>query len=356
MNTARGMTAPLHRIARRAVLLAATGAVVPVPATAQTGDEPIFAQLVQAFKKPYFSVGMLVQSVADFQIERSFPGTNGFTLANARLNVGGELDGGFGYFFQTNFAGSARILDARLSYRPVDAIRISVGQFKAPFSYELLTDAASLDFVNRAQVVSALAPARQLGAEVALGARAAPVGFSAGVFNGNAIGANANDNNALLYVARFRITPIRPSSQHHGRLLLGVNAGFSRDAAASLPAILPTSFAGDRTLLGADARYTDGPLLLSGEVIYAHLAPAVGPAIEPWGFHATAGYKPTARTQVLGRWDRLDRGLLATTDLIIFGFNAWPTRATEVQVNYLFDTDQATVDNHRLLVNLQLGF
>ena len=347
------------RVTSAAGLLRAAPALlcVALPATAQAQtDEPVLTQLVQTFKKPYLSVGMLVQSVADFQIERSFAGANGFALANARLNVGGELDGGFGYFFQTNFAGTARILDARLSYRPLNAVRVSAGQFKAPFSYELLTDAASTDFVNRSQVVTALAPGRQLGGELALGARAAPVGFSAGVFNGNAIGANANDNNALLYVARFRATPVRPPDGHAGRLLMGVNAAFSRDAAAALPAILPTPFAGDRTLLGADARYTDGPMLLSGEVIYAHLAPEVGPSIEPWGFHATAGYHPSPKTQVLARWDYLDPGVAAATSLILFGFNAWPTGATKMQVNYLFDTDQPGVDNHRLLVNFQLGF
>lgn len=327
---------------------------VSSPLAAQS-DEPEFGRLVESFKKPYFSVGVLIQTVADFQIERSEPGGNGFTLANARLNVGGELDGGFGYFLQANFAGSPTILDARLSYRPTRAVRLSVGQFKAPFSYEFLTSAASIDFVNRAQVVTTFAPNRQLGAEVAVGAASGPIGISAGVFNGNAFRANGNDGNDLMYVMRVSGTPVRSRPDRNTQLRFGVNAAFSQDAAAAIPGLV-TAFTGDRTLLGADARFTSGPVLLSGEVLYGRLDPPIGTTLEPWGFHATAGYKFTPKTQGLVRWDRLDLDFLGSRDLVIFGFNVWPTQATEMQVNYLFDTDQASFDNHQLLVNFQVGF
>lgn len=96
--------------------------------------------------------------------------------------------------------------------------------------------------------------------------------------------------------------------------------------------------------------------MIAGEVLYARLDPTVGAAREPWGFHATAGFMFSAKTQGLVRWDRVDLDPAAARDLLIFGFNAWPTRATEIQVNYLVDTDQAAFDNHQLMVNFQVGF
>lgn len=331
----------------------ASAVLVAVPLHAQ-GAEPVLDRLAATFKQPYLSVGLLVQTVADFQIERSMAGENGFSLANARLNVGGELDNGFGYFFQANFVTSPAILDARLSYRPGAAVRLSVGQFKVPFSYEFLTNAANIDFVNRSQAVSAFAPARQLGAEVAVGADG-PVGIAAGVFNGNGFQANGNDGSDFLYAIRASAMPVQPRPGSDARLVIGANAAVSQDDNVALPGVTP-SFTGDRALLGADARFTAGRLLLAGEVVYARLEPTVGAVRRPWGFHATAGLKLSPQTQGLVRWDRVDLDPVSPRDLLIFGFNVWPTRATEIQVNYVVDTDGAAFDNHRLLANFQLGF
>ncbi len=342
---------PIHVSCVVALALCVTAAVTPL--AAQT-NEPDFGRLVETFKKPYLSVGFLVQTVADFQIERSFAGSNGFSIANARLSVGGELDNGFGYFLQANFVRSPAILDAQLSYRPTKAVRLSVGQFKVPFSYELLTNAAGIDFVNRSQVVSTFAPNRQLGAQVAVGA-GGPLGLSAGVFNGNAFQTNGNDGNDLLYAVRFTATPVRPRAGHTTRLLVGMNAAVSQDDAVAIPGVT-AAFNGKRTLLGTDARLAGGPLLLAGELLYARLDPSIGPVREPWGFHATAGYKFTAKTQALVRWDRLDLDPIAARNLVIFGFNVWPTQVAAIKVNYLFDTDQASFDNHQLLVNFQVSF
>lgn len=331
----------------------ASALLAAAPLSAQD-PEPLLDRLAETFKRPYFSVGLLMQTVADFQIERSVAGQNGFSLANARLSVGGELDNGFGYFLQTNFVNTPAILDARLSYRPSDAIRVSVGQFKVPFSYEFLTSDASIDFVNRSQIVSTFAPAWQLGAEVAVGANG-PVGLSAGVFNGNAFQANGNDGNDFLYAVRASLSPVRPRAGRGARLVIGANAALSQDDGVALPGVTP-SFTGDRTLLGADARFTSGPVLLAGEVVYARLEPVFGPVRRPWGFHATGGFMLSSKTQGLVRWDRIDLDPVSPRDLLVFGFNAWPTRATEIQVNYLVDTDDAAFDHHRLLVNFQVGF
>ena len=93
-------------------------------------------------------------------------------LYGARLS--GELDNGFGYLFQTNFTDWPAILNAQIKYRFSGTVAMSAGQFKAPFSYEFLTYGGSIDFVNRATMVTALAPGRQVGADVTLGRKHGP--------------------------------------------------------------------------------------------------------------------------------------------------------------------------------------
>jgi hypothetical protein len=77
--------------------------------------------------------------------------------------------------------------------------------------------------------------------------------------------------------------------------------------------------------------------------------------MEPWGYHATAGWSATPRSQVLVRWDRLQGGGAAWRDQVAFGWNLWPTSPTEVQVDYVVPTTGSPSD-HQLLVNFQVGF
>lgn len=322
---------------------------------AAQGDEPLFGRLTSQFKQPYLSFGMLLQTVADYQFDRSFAGSNGFTIANARFSIAGQLDQGFGYFLQTNFAGTPAILDAYLTYDISSALSLRVGQFKAPFSAEFLTSASSIDFVNRSQTVTALAAGRQLGGqvEIALGDRG--VGATLGVFNGNGTAPNGNDSDDLMYAGRvFLNAPIGAGTGDQARLAF--NLAHSEDVATAISGVVG-SFSGGRTLIGFDVRATIGQELLSGEVIFAALDPSVGAQRDPWGFHVTFGHSFATNLQGLLRWDRFDTdGPGDPTNLIVAGLNVWPTLATEFQINYLIDTDNADVDQHQFLVNFQINF
>ncbi len=324
---------------------------------AQQSDEPAFQRLLAHVQRDYLRLGLLLQTVADVQIDRTATGGNGFNISNFRVALSGELDAGFGYFLQTNFAAAPAILDASMYYDVSRALRLRVGQFKAPFSREFLTSAASIDFVNRAQGVTALAPGRQLGMSVTAANTSGTAGVSAGLFNGNGTAPNGNDGNELLYAARVfgTLRPVNAGSDDT-TIDVGVNVAYSRDGSARLPGIA-TVFAGKRTLVGLDAGTRIGRTSLSGEVILASLNPDVGETRNPWGLHLTAGYMMTGKTQALIRFDGLDADAIAgRSDLIIFGFNAWPTTVTEFQVNYVIDTGDAAFDHHQLLVNFQFGF
>jgi hypothetical protein len=140
----------------------------------------------------------------------------------------------------------------------------------------------------------------------------------------------------------------------------GVNVARSHDAELSLSGDLMPSFSGDRLLYGGDFRLAMNEWLLSGEFIGADLEPSGSETMKPLGYHLTAGYMVSQKSQLLARWDSLDAEDLYTsegkTDWIVLGFNHWPTKATELQVNHIIDVDDVTLEHNQWLVNLQVVF
>jgi len=324
------------------------------PAAAQ---DSLLTELAHRFRSKPLSLGALLQVVGDYQNEARTTGINGFRVANFRLKLSGELDGGYGYTLQTNFAASPAILDAELHYRVSDGLVLQAGQFKAPFSRELLTSAGELDFVERSRVVAALAPSRQMGVEARGKLSRGHLEYAAGLFNGNGIGSRTNDDGRLLGVARIGWHPFGTAAGAARRLEVGANVGYSHDTSVNLGP-LATGFNGRRTLGGADARYTEQRWLFAAEVVGARLDPSgAGPTTTPHGWQATAGYHVTPKVQLLGRWDALrSDGLSADGDLLVFGLRAWPTGAIQFRLDDFIDVDHAEPSRHRIQAGAQLGF
>jgi hypothetical protein len=144
-----------------------------------------------------------------------------------------------------------------------------------------------------------------------------------------------------------------------GRALeIGVNVAHSDDDGSTFGGGFVTDFFGTRTHVGGDLRLTMDKWLLSGEMVYAALRPTLGIDRGPWGFHTTVGYMLSPKTQVLARLDGFDADIIGLdrSDLLVLGFNVWPTAVTEFQINYLVDTRDTAIDHHQLLVNFQFGF
>ena len=337
-------------LARLAGLLCLVIGSVSNPAFSQTsnGDEPAFDRLRQTVKSDYFNLGVVVQTVGDLVWDRDgLPGNNGFSIATSRLKVNGELDFGLGYFVQTDFARSPALLDARLSYKIAEYLSVDAGLFKAPFSAEFLIGAPSIDFVNRSQTVSTLAPGRQVGVGLRGGTSDGMFGYRVGVFNGNGRTLSGNDNNRLMYTARVTTRP----NVSNGFLEVGANLAFSEDNSAG--------FNGDRLLFGGDFRWTMERLLVSAEAIYADLDPVAGMSRQPFGYQATVGYMlDPDRHQILGRFDSFDLDTIGgSSDFIVLGYNFWPSQAFEFQVNYLIPVhDGSRVGDQQILVNFQVAF
>lgn len=320
--------------------------------SAQTEDEPKLNDLRQHFQKDYLSIGIVFQTVADFSVDRTFEGDNGFSVANMRVKLYGDLDQGFGYFLQANFVSSPAMLDANMSYRFSPRLAMVGGLAKTPFSAEFLTGADAIDFVNRSQVVSALAPGRQIGIQL----KTQPLqrlSFDVGLFNGNGFAANGNDDDFLMAAARLEH---KTDAGGPAQLTLGINAAFSEDSQASL-LDFAGGFDGTRLIEGGDVRFKFDRWLFSSEIIAAQLDPDGAGDITAWGAHTTLGYDLLKNVQGLFRLDWFESDDLGIdSQLLILGVNWWPTGATELQFNYVIDTDHTAPDNHQLLINAQVAF
>ena len=320
---------------------------------ASDDQEPLFEEMKKLLHHKSFTVRALLQTVADFQRHRSFSGNNGFSIATTRLSLSGDLDKKFSYFFQFDFTKSPAVLDAKLSYQFSTAFGIDAGLFKTPFSREYLTYAANIDFINRSQVVSILAPKRQIGFQFSGSFAKQLVRYNFGAFNGNGLDGNNNDNDKFLYVGRLSVFPKILQSDYFE---IGVNYAESQDERISFGNDFINNFNGKRALIGADFRLILNKFLVSGEFISAKLEPRNQNEITPKGYQATVGYFVNKKSQLLVRWDSFDAdGGQPKSEWLILGYNFFPTQITELQVNYVMPVDE-TSDYNQLLINLQLSF
>lgn len=333
-------------------------------------EEKNIEKFLDQYHNEFFNIGLTFQSVADFQSVRTDAGSNGFSIANFRLRLFGKMDYGISYFFQSNFINTPSILDARLNYNADDSWMISTGQFKAPFSAEFLIPADAIDFVNRSQVVSVLSPGRQIGLQSVFdfSVSSIQVKLSAGIFNGNRPSANINDNNDLLYAGRMEagLNQIQSSDN----ITIGLNYAYSRDTGLEFASILNSAdtdyyFTGKRKLFGLDGRIKSGNLLLAGEYLFGEFTGSIHKSdkiklynsLNPFGYYVTLGYNFDPRWQVLGRTEKYSPGAdLIESKYYIGGINFWPTKVTEIQINYIIDPDKDAQKYHRLLLNSQISF
>lgn len=320
----------------------------PLSAQDEPAEEPLLEELIRRFQTDPLSLGILLQVVGNYAEGSNAAFRDGFVVGNMRLRLSGELDSGWNYLLQTNFVLSPALLDARIGYRFGSGVRLDAGQFKSPVSYEFLTYGGAIDFVNRSRAVALLAPGRQVGVQVSRQPEWG-LGWAVGLFSGPR---NLATNDALLVAARLESALALGEGD---RLHVGINAGYGQDEGLAR-ALIFEDFHGDGKVAGMDARYTVGRAMLSGEVLYTRIRADDGtPDGHAWGHHLTAGWMWTPNRQVLLRWDRLNSLEGETDDALLFGLNVWPTRATEIQANYVLPV-AGPLSRHQALLNLQLGF
>lgn len=341
-----------HRAIYRALLLV-PGLLLALPAltAAQSTSEQGAPPTVALLQGTSLGIGTLIQ-VDGYVGRQTAP--DGFALRATRLRLRGTTDR-LRFFVQTDFNRTPSVLDARLRVPLSRTTSITAGLFKAPFSAELLLFRGDLLVLERSRVVNTLAPRRQLGVSLRTDLVAGRLRLEGGLFNGNGGGLRPNDNDAFLYVGR--VSGAIPLAA--GRLAVGANVAYSQDENVALGSITP-SFAGQRWVLGLDARLHWRRWTLAAEGLTARLDAANGPATRPGGYYLTAGYDLAAQHQLRVRLDAFDSDHPAAADgaarddtQVILGYAfAW-TETVTMQINYLSSVE--ALDSGHVGGRLQLA-
>ncbi len=141
---------------------------------------------------------------------------NGFNFNRARLGVVGSIPYDVSYYFFMEispFKGTTQptpvyLLDGFVTYSRFSMAKVSIGQFKSPFSLEQNTSCSGLTSVYRSDVVSQIAgPQRDIGVLVTGGNDTTLFRYSAAIMNGTGSGL-WDDNTGKDYIGRLIIHPI----------------------------------------------------------------------------------------------------------------------------------------------------
>ena len=310
--------------------------------------EGALARMADLFRTPALRIGLVTQVTAQTRLAREE--TNGLLIRAARLQLQGALEGGWRYFVQTEFVLAPSLFDLILGWSSGDELIIQAGFFRVPFSGELEVNLPALLFIDRAQVVNALAPGRQLGVAAQGAVAEGLFSYGVGIFNGNGRQFAGNDDNAPLVTSRLAVAP--PLGEQV-ELQIGASGAWRRDDTEVRQ--------GDTVLLGADVDLDVGPLLVNGEVIWSERLDEDAPPGEdadPWGYQLTAGAEILPETLwALLRWDSFQpAGPEARSDLLIAGINYRPVDGVLFRLNYQLPTSAPAPENHWVRLNLQVVF
>ncbi|GAC1302383.1 MAG: hypothetical protein NVSMB24_06900 [Mucilaginibacter sp.] len=282
---------------------------------------------------------------------------NAFDLHRARLDVKGDIDDNWNYEVYTEFAGTTKLLDAYTSYEIADALKFTAGQFKVPFSLESLVSDSQLEFIDRSQVVEALAGrskdviGNQNGRDIGIQINGSFVkvndhylfDYTFGVFNGAGYDVTTDNNDHKDIAGRFTAHPVKN---------LAISADFyNGQGYYGTPARNQARKRG-----GFDVRYVTGGLSLTAE--YDKGTDGI---IKKDGWYAQAAYFVVPKKlQLAARYDTVDPNKIITTDRtnwyeggINYLFNDW----ARFEVNYsIRHEDIIQPANNLLSLQLQLTF
>ena len=159
----------------------------------------------------------LVQADSRWFLDGGGIANNGtFVIRRARLIFEGGFDRIFSFLILPEFGGGGTgtsnapvLYDANLGIALAPGVKLVAGKFKSPIGLELLQNDAVLLF-NERSLGTNLVPSRDVGLELTGSPLGGKVNYSAGVLNGSADAAYANntdtDNNKD-FVARLFLTP-----------------------------------------------------------------------------------------------------------------------------------------------------
>jgi phosphate-selective porin OprO and OprP len=309
--------------------------------------------------------------------------TNGFSIRRARLDFQGDFSTKWGYRVLVDFVGasgakgtaptggsllSPTLLDAFISYKAGDFLKITAGQLLVAFSQESLTQDRGLETIDRSQVVSALVARK---GDVSNG-----LVDSIGNQNGRDIGIMVNGSLikiknhyfldyylALLNGAGINTVDNNPYKDIDGRLVfhpfkildLGISYYNGFDIFTSTPnksqerVRLGTEFAVNYDLLSVKGEWIQGKEGNSNPIVH-----------QGWYLQGSYFLWPK-HLQGVFRYDTYDPNMAKSRDLetstyYVFGLNYFFNVWTKIQIEYSLRTENPSVMNNAFALQLQLGF
>lgn len=307
-----------------------------------------------------------LQSQYDYNLNETRD--NSFLFQRARLGVTGVIPYDFSYYAflemspSFNAAGTPFLLDAYVSYNRFSWAKVSMGQFKAPFSQELQTACHKLYTIDRSKsVVELVSPLRDQGLMVFGGNDTTLFKYQVAILNGSGMN-NLDDNSAKDYVGRIVFQPIKYFSIG-GSYKHGSNASITEGADDDI-----------HERFGIETQIKFGSFLFQGEYINANdigsysegggcggEATIVQGSKERRGFYGMAMYMFESGFQPVVKFESFDNDISVdnqaeyiTTLGINYFFNDW----TRLQINYtnIVESAYEQIKNDRLMVQMQLKF
>lgn len=299
-----------------------------------------------------------------------------YTFNRARIGVLGSIPYDIEYYVFLEMSpfkspgATPHLLDAYVSYTRFEKwAKISLGQFKTPFSLEQSTACSGLYTVNRSDVINQLAgPQRDLGVMVSGGHDSLLVKYNVGLFNG--AGLNTLDNNMnkelvgrivfnpldfLSVGGSFRMGKTNPTNldedlndiyRYGGEIKVKHNSG--------------VYFQGEY-ILGQDELYS-----ASRVPVYGGCGGIVGYDVKQAGTYKKAGYSAMLaymtpwNLEPVVKFDNWDPDLDTDDDFrnnLTFGINYFVNDYSRVQINYIHTMEETNpVDNDMLIIQLQAKF
>jgi hypothetical protein len=316
-----------------------------------------------------------------YQNFQSPSNSNGFTVRRARLDFQGDFSTKWGYRILVDFVGgsggtaptggtlfSPELLDAYISYKAADFLKITAGQFLIPFSQESLTPDRGLETIDRSQVVSALVARKGDISNKLVDSIGNQVGRDIGLMmNGsliklenrylvdyyltlvNGAGINTLDNNPYkdiggrLIFHPFKILDLG-ISYYNGFDVFTTSPGINQERVR-----LGTEFALNYRLLSVKGEWIQGKDGNANPIV--HHGWYLQSSYFLWPKHLQGVFRYDVYDPDEAKPKDMEKSTYYVFDLNYF-FNVW----TKIQIEYSWRIENPSVHNNAFAVQLQLGF
>jgi len=291
---------------------------------------------------------------------------NTFDIRRARLDLKGNVHNDkIGFRLHVDFAGTPKILDAMMSYSFNKFLKVTLGEYKLPFSLENNTSSNVLISINRSQVVEAMVArsrdpignhnGRDIGLQLSGVVEAGGekefniIEYAVGVFNGEGIN-NLDENQMKDFSGRLVIQPLKGlsfgGSYYNGEGNWSVKDTANKDIFADR----------NRDRFGGEIAFVKPRYAATAEFIRGE-----DDATTKQGFYVQAsGYAVKDHLQLVYKYDwfdgDIDKDDNASTHHI-FGINYYLNKYARIQAHYQLTTEEGEkTDNDIFVIMCQLGF